>query len=272
MIFRKELLIELVVALLATIIPVSIQGQTTALGKLHPLPSISTPREALKRAIQVTGIEDLKTILASGDDSSNVALIKYEDSTFPCLAGQLNGRSCWHVKIDSFYTAKGKTDFKGSESEQTKHVDIYLDSASGQFIKMLITAYGPDSTGLPPELPWRISTRQLMQFEHYQGLVDYTVPTCVMGILQRPIRGAARAHETIIYLVMHSRLASPASQARWVIIFRGIEPLPVMGPYPAREKRIRMGRVRTIWDVVTGDPVSLLEEPYYPPDTWDKIP
>jgi hypothetical protein len=235
-------------------IPSGALGQDASADSLKHLTSVSTPEDALGRAYQLSGFERIRQILDKHIDSACISNTKYEDSTFPFPSVDFRGRSCWHVSLDSFYIRKQHGPLNGLPAEEPKHVDIFIDSASGAFIKAVLTCYSKADTGLRPEPPSSY-TGSRMTNEDDLGLVAKKVPTTLTQALDVAVGPTSTAHQIIVYLVNYSHISAPACPY-WIVAVRGVIPLPVMGGPPGWKDPIadrKVGRIQSGVDAITGE-------------------
>lgn len=229
-------------------------GQGTPGDSLEPLTSISSPEAAIGRAYRLTGIKQLQDGTGSEDISRNAALVKYEDSTFPFLADQVSGKACWRVSLDSFYMRRQRGPLNGLPAEKPKHVDLFIDSASGEFVKGILTCYDKADKGLRPEVSATLAESR-MAGERYLGLVEKAVPTTLTQAIDVAVGPASTAHEIIVYLVEYSDMSLPP-HPYWMVIVRGVIPFPVLGAPPGWQDpnaNRMVGRIRSGVDAITGE-------------------
>ncbi len=262
----KNVTIALMLSLVISVrvVPKAESGDDSMTTRLT-LESIGDVGMAIHRSYQLTGFDHLKQLSATKSNNSTVALQSYSDSTFPFLAARLNGRECWHITLDSVYLTKGRDVSSGEIDEQPKRVDIYLDSARGCLIKAVITAYGEDSTGLPPERSAEITAKDMSPGESYLGLVDQQVPTDLLDALRQPIRAAADAHQVIVYLVNYSN-STIQNRPFWILIMRGVVPEAKIGvgrELNRKDETRKIGRNRLGVDALTGKLRFVVTEPPY---------
>lgn len=221
--------------------------------------AIKTPYDALARVFEYTGFKEIKKIIS--EKKVNVArTITAIDSTTPFLYSKINSRTVWEIKLDSIYLDLSKWNADWVKNYNPKSFIIWIDSATGHFLKAY-TQYSSIDPNLCPE-PLAKIAEEKMPGEIYHNLLEGLPQVTLLEALNVAAASSPlKAKELIAYCVMYSRMANNPKPA-WIIIGKGV---PSIGPFYSAERqgpRILQSCIRSVIDAITGEPLLATNRPY----------
>ncbi|MEW6412871.1 MAG: hypothetical protein AB1483_10420 [Candidatus Zixiibacteriota bacterium] len=216
--------------------------------------SVDTPREALERALQYTGFNEIQKLL-DNEKYSGVEVIICKDSTIPFLVDQVYNRPVWKVSVENVRLDGPNWLRETVESQTPKNFTVVLDSTGGFFVKAYSVYEGYDPQ-LAPE-PSAAHAEKRLRFKAFTGFCASIPPITLFDALGRAAGSdPLGAKEIVAYLVKYK-----GNNATWQIIGRGIAPLyPLLsGPPPNPETDSMLYMVNRGRTVIDAESAALLE-------------
>ena len=209
---------------------------------------ITTPEEAVAKALDVTGFDRLKGIDTAAAKLS-ATLVTMVDSTTPFLADSINGRKVWRVEFKNVILDLKNVSSEISESHPRDFV-VYVDPELGGLLKVVSQVAGYD------EAVWRkpsaeLAEKQLLGHrERYLGFPKEKPPVSFVDALDAVRKNPILAQEIVGLHVMHSHLDKDPRLV-WDIHLYGIRTiLSIKDPGLPSYQRDHW---RVLVDAVTGD-------------------
>jgi hypothetical protein len=192
--------------------------------------AVRTAEEAVERAYQYTGFEEIKSVPQTAE------AVTYSDSTTAFLSDSLDGRAAWRVVYPDIQLLPDSLSGK-DRPKPVWRAEVWVDSVNGKLLQVYMRNQNADS------VPYRMPTvteaeEQLGVFsEEYRGLPDVQPVVSMLSAIERESGLASNASEIYIQYVIYSRHGEPVPA--WVVYFRGTSPTPVHQPAPEAVTRNR---------------------------------
>ncbi|MEW6411856.1 MAG: hypothetical protein AB1483_05205 [Candidatus Zixiibacteriota bacterium] len=221
--------------------------------------SVDTPREALERALQYTGFNEIQNLLES-EDYYGVEVITFKDSTIPFLTDQVYNRRVWRISVVNVHLDGPNWLRETVEAQIPKNFKVIIDSTKGFFVKAYSEYEGFDPQ-LAPEPPAAHAEKRLKR-DKFAAFCDTPPPVSLFGALGRAAGSdPLSAKELVVYLV-----TDKDQNLTWQVIGRGIAPsYPWLGgphPDPENDPMLYMfNRARSIVDARSGTLVGVSNQP-----------
>lgn len=214
---------------------------------------VSTPDQAVARALKITGFDQLKSIDTLAAVSS-AKLITMFDSTTPFLADSINGDTVWRIEFKD--VVLGLKDVPAELAEQhPRHFVVYLSPSPGGLIRVSSRSE-ERSAGLWNKPLAQDAERLMSSNERYIGFPEHDPAVTFSEALGAAKGDPLIADEIDAVLVMytysnklpHREITFPCPV--WAIHLYGI-PTVQSTKYPDLP-RSQTGHLRTIVDAVNG--------------------
>lgn len=196
---------------------VVLSGNSLLAETSDPIVSINSADQALAKAIEYTGFEELE--LASPEKT--VAHTVVRDSMIPFLSDYIDGRAAWRVDIENVLL-----DIKtvNPEPEPVKCVTVYIDSLTGTLLRAKFTLPGKDSSRVQESTSDEM-TRHLTGFdERLHGFPDIVPTVTLLEAIRLDKFYPLLAQEIVVWYVQYSR-DTLESRPAWMICMLGMPPI-----------------------------------------------
>jgi len=212
--------------------------------------SIETARQAVRRAYEYTGFEEIAEVSDSAAEIARLEIVENDDTPF--LYEYVNGRTVWKVNLDQVRLKPPRRSPEAIANQTPKNFEAWLDAETGQLLKIFSKIDGYDST-LAPEPPTESAMVQLRHTkEAFTGFVTEPPPiTLTQALDNAGGTSPLAAKELLAVCVMWSH-RDKAPVPVWSITGRGVKPLRIgsgkeSGPMYTRNRR------RAVVDARTGE-------------------
>jgi hypothetical protein len=216
-----------ILALSVVVVVPGVFGQTIGENANEEPVALMSTAEALTRALQYAGFEDMK-IFSRETASGSSFEVDIVDSTTPFLSDSISGSNRWLVQWDTVTLTFDTMWSEFNEANQVKKTFTFvLEAATGRLMKVYTeVADGDDITGpsfTVEEAEDRLRARGLV----YAGFVDGVPPVSFYEALGEAIFiQPLRAKEIRAWLVMLSSRGREPFPC-WVIEGRGVPRIPL---------------------------------------------
>lgn len=188
------------------------RGEAATADSLGP---ITSSAEAIDRALDYTGIDRFIQGKAQNPDELARSVVLH-DSTTPFLSGQITCRPTWEVTFQNVYL-----NWRGDETDtavyQAKTLVLYLDSATGQFIKLDYVDQGIDRD----TLAWCSAEEAADQIgrmgESYSGLPTMVPKLDLAEVMASFLPASPEAANRCEVLYVNHQMPDGVTRAAWVI-------------------------------------------------------
>jgi len=238
---------------------VALPADAQTVDSVKTLTAINTPVEAVKRALEYTGFQ------FDTNGSGQIHLIYLNDSTTPFLGQYAVNRSAWRVTFEDVQLR----DYSSSERELVSRMfDVYIDSATGHFLKA-ISRTGPLDPDSLPELSAAECEKQLRPREQYVGFPNDPPRADLANALSQCFYNPARAKEVLAQYVL---LKGPYDPPRpvWVITLLGIPRVQFHGGPTDWVPIYQVNRMRLVLDEKFGNVLIADTRPTVPMKPEDR--
>jgi hypothetical protein len=213
--------------------------------------AISTPEQALERALLITGFSPrMKQIPTIPVDTNVVKLVTIVDDNTPFLADSVNGRQFWRVRLDAVDTRNQQAIDRGDDRWGRRNFDVTIDPRNGSLIWIQTDTR---DTALPPEVSAASATAQLSEMdERYWGFVDPLPKVSFLEALHAASGCAAPIAVEILAQCVRYSGRGQTPRPIWIIVTRGVPQVEVTAMSHMADKSVR-SRVRCAVDATSGD-------------------
>jgi hypothetical protein len=183
----------------------------------HQISPITTPEQAIARALAYTGFDQLPTY--SPQKHSKAEKVVVTDSHAPFAGDWINGHQVWRVIFKKVPI--------GSGIDSTKRdFQVLLDSTGVQLLDIYSISKKAGSSDTLPEPP----AKNRFNKAGSNGLARGIPPTTLIQAFQK-IPGNPAQAKVIRVAYNYYMFKTNASPQTWIIILRGVErPIPHHGP------------------------------------------
>ncbi|MEA1981799.1 MAG: hypothetical protein U9N54_12625 [candidate division Zixibacteria bacterium] len=180
--------------------------------------SINSADNAIKTALKFTGFENYNKI--DIDHLKEMTTItKFIDSTTPFLSEQMNGRRVWKISLKDIYLKPEEQ--IGKNNYNSRDFEIFIDSATGQFLEMRSFDANIDQF-MYPEIPSKIANEQMNLFqEKYLGIPKVYPKINFLSALKAVKNNVELTKLMVVKYIIYSIREEPSINA-WIIHLHGI--------------------------------------------------
>lgn len=183
--------------------------------------AIKTPDEAVKRALEYTGFEEIiDTSKLVKEDIASLVIIT--DDETPFLHDKINNRDVWQVTFDSVYLNLSGWIPSVYENQKPKTYKIYLDPENGKLLKIEASQNGEKFSFSVEPSDTLVEKLLKCRFEIYHDFPEIEPNTNFLEALDAAFPSSPiMSKKLIAYYVIHT-CSSHKEEPVWIIIGRGI--------------------------------------------------